>query len=158
VTSCNISHHRCPVVPAIDAYFLTQMLGLEYKGWTVGITSADLMTSDKDASFGVLLGGKNNYSDVAVVSTNRLTPKKLASEEGYQLLLSRLKKVTLHEVGHILGLVDHDSMKFSQDGLLCPMSRGNLVLGYHAYVHLIVDGRGTRYCSDCMDFLKRISP
>jgi hypothetical protein len=74
----------------------------------------------------------------------------------YELFIARTLKVSLHEVGHNLGLTDHAAYRKAPDGTLCPMSRGEFnKFGYKGYVQAIVDGRGFRFCDDCSDFLSR---
>jgi hypothetical protein len=105
------------------------------------------------------LGGKNAMNHVAVVSTKRLCPSNVASETEYDLYVERTLKVSLHEVGHNFGLTDHASYKLSQDGSLCPMSRGEFnKFGYLGYVRAIIDGRGHTFCDECTHFLKSFRP
>jgi len=76
------------------------------------------------------------------------------SDRDYNLFIDRTLKVSLHEVGHNFGLLDHASYKLARDGLLCPMSRGEFnKFGYRGYVKVIVDGRGRAFCDECTDFL-----
>ena len=157
IKETNLSHHDSPVVASIDAQLLTMILDEEYKGPTLGITDADLKTEDDDAFYNSILGGKNPKNDVAVVSTNKLTPLNMDSENDYDLFISRTLKVSLHEVGHNFGLTDHPSFKLARNGLLCPMSRGEFnKFGYRGYVKIIVDGRGVMFCDECTDFLKTV--
>ena len=56
--------------------------------------------------------------------------------------------------GHNLGLTDHKPDDTLHDGLLCPMSRGEInKFGYRGYIKVIVDGRGMNFCEECVDFL-----
>jgi predicted Zn-dependent protease len=152
-----LSHYNTPVLDSIDAHFLTLILHDEYEGHTLGITDADLRTSDEDEFYNSILGGKNPENDVAVVSTKKLSPAEITSENDYDLYVARTLKVSLHEVGHNLGLTDHASYQTAQDGLLCPMSRGEFnKFGYFGYVRAIVDSRGLNFCEECTDFLKEI--
>jgi hypothetical protein len=65
--------------------------------------------------------------------------------------------VSVHEVGHNLGLTDHASHKMAPNGSLCPMSKGELnKFGYFGYVRAIIDGRGLDFCEQCTYFLKNI--
>ena len=153
----SLSHHESPVVESIDAQLLTLILGEEYYGNTLGITDADLKVNDDDEFYNSIIGGKNPKNDVAVVSTKKLTPQNMASEEEFDLFIDRTTKVALHEVGHNLGLTDHSSYKPATDGSLCPMSRGEFnKFGYRGYVRAIVDGRGLKFCDECSDFLRSI--
>lgn len=152
-----LSHHNSPAVQSIDAQLLTMILHTEYGGHTLGITDADLKTADDDAFYNTILGGKNPKNDVAVVSTRRLAPETIHSNSDYQLFISRILKVALHEVGHNLGLTDHASFQRASDGTLCPMSRGESNrFGYKGYVEAVVDGRGFRFCRECRQFLNLV--
>ncbi len=154
IKEANLAHHDTPVVESIDAQLLTMILDEEYSGPTLGITDADLKTEDEDAFYNSILGGKNPKNDVAVVSTHKLTPPKIDSDKDYDRFVDRTLKVSLHEVGHNLGLMDHASYKLASDGLLCPMSRGEFnKFGYRGYVKIIVDGRGRAFCDECNEFL-----
>lgn len=149
-------HHDTPLLDRIDAYFLTMLLEKEYGGHTLGITDADLQTDD-DEFYTSILGGKNPKNDVAVVSTKKLGPFKITTENEYALFIERTLKVVLHEVGHNLGLTDHASYRRARDGSLCPMSRGEFnKFGQRGYIRAIIDGRGLRFCDECSHFLKTI--
>jgi hypothetical protein len=153
----DLSHHDSPMIESIDAQLLTLILGEEYIGNTLGITDADLKVDDGDEFYNSIIGGKNPKNDVAVVSTKKLIPPHLDSEEEFDLFIDRTTKVALHEVGHNFGLTDHASFKPAPDGTLCPMSRGEYnKFGYRGYVRAIVDGRGCIFCEECMGFLKSI--
>ena len=157
INEVDLAHHDSPVVESIDALLLTMILDQEYGGHTLGITDADLKTEDDDEFYNSILGGKNPKNDVAVVSTNKLSPLKLDTDTGYELFIGRTLKVSLHEVGHNFGLTDHASYQPAGDGLLCPMSRGEFnKFGYRGYVKVIVDGRGATFCDECSDFLENI--
>src|SRR5210317_780934 len=140
IKETNLAHHDTPVVESIDAQLLTMILDEEYSGPTLGITDADLKTEDEDAFYNSILGGKNPKNDVAVVSTHKLTPPNIDSDRDYEVFINRTLKVSLHEVGHNFGLMDHASYRLARDGLLCPMSRGEFnKFGYRGYVKIIVD-------------------
>jgi predicted Zn-dependent protease len=157
IDEVELSHYNSPVVESIDALLLTMILDEEYGGHTLGITDADLKTADDDEFYNSILGGKNPRNDVAVVSTSKLAPMTIASDEEYKLFIDRTLKVSLHEVGHNFGLTDHASYQPAADGLLCPMSRGEFnKFGYRGYVKVIIDGRGSKFCKECTDFLKNI--
>ena len=157
IDEVELSHHNSPVVESIDALLLTMILNEEYGGHTLGITDADLKTADDDEFYNSILGGKNPKNDVAVVSTNKLTPMNIASDEEYELFIDRTLKVSLHEVGHNFGLTDHASYQPAPNGLLCPMSRGEYnKFGYRGYVKVIIDGRGSKFCNECTHFLSNI--
>ena len=152
----DLQHHEAPMMESIDAQLLTMVLHQEYGGHTLGITDADLKTEDDEEFYNTIIGGKNPRNDVAVVSTRKLAPPKIASDGDYELFIARTLKVSLHEVGHNLGLTDHAAYRKAPDGTLCPMSRGEFnKFGYKGYVQAIIDGRGFRFCDDCTDFLKR---
>jgi predicted Zn-dependent protease len=157
IDEVELSHHNSPVVESIDALLLTMILDEEYGGHTLGITDADLKTADDDEFYNSILGGKNPRNDVAVVSTSKLAPLNIATDEEYELFIDRTLKVSLHEVGHNFGLTDHASYQPAADGLLCPMSRGEFnKFGYRGYVKVIIDGRGSKFCNECTDFLNNI--
>ena len=154
ITDYRLSHHDTPVTDSIDAFFLTMVLNDEYHGHTLGITDADLKTRDEDEFYNTIIGGKNPRNDVAVVSTRRLSPEKINTDGDYELLLNRTLKVSLHEIGHNLGLTDHAAYRFGPGGALCPMSKGEFnKFGYQGYVRAIVDGRGADFCDECRRFL-----
>ena len=152
-----LNHHNCPLVDSIDAQLLTMILHKEVGGHTLGITDADLRTQDEDEFYNSIIGGKNPRNDVAVVSTKKLSPMKIVSEKDYDLFINRTLKVSLHEVGHNLGLIDHPLYQKASDGTLCPMSKGEFnKFGYRGYVRAIVDGRGVNFCDECTDFLRKM--
>jgi len=153
----SLSHFNTPVVESIDAHLLTMVLHDEYGGHILGITDADLKTSDWDEFYNSIVGGKNPKNDVAVVSTNKLSPPQIQSEKDYDLYLDRTLKVSLHELGHNFGLTDHASFRKTRDGTLCPMSRGEFnKFGYRGYVRVVIDGRGLYFCEECTSFLNSI--
>ncbi|UCG05441.1 MAG: hypothetical protein JSV83_16195 [Desulfobacterales bacterium] len=157
IREISLSHHDSPVVDSIDAQLLTMILDEEYGGHTLGITDADLKTQDEDEFYNSILGGKNPRNDVAVVSTKKLIPSTIRSDQEYERFIERTLKVSLHEVGHNFGLTDHASYKHAGDGSLCPMSRGEFnKFGYHGYIKIIIDGRGLTFCDECTDFLARV--
>ena len=152
-----LTRHKAPVVDSIDAYFLTKILDQEYGGHVLGITDADLKTDDADEFYNCIFGGKNPQNDVAVVSTKKLCTDRIDSNKAYQLFLDRTLKVSLHEVGHNLGLTDHAAYQTAEDGTLCPMSRGEYnKFGYLGYIRAIIDGRGTNFCDECVYFLNKM--
>jgi len=152
-----LARHKAPVVDSIDAYFLTKILHQEHGGHVLGITDADLKTDDVDEFYNSIFGGKNPQNDVAVVSTKKLCQDRIDSQKAYELFLDRTLKVSLHEVGHNLGLTDHASYQTASDGSLCPMSRGNYnKFGYLGYLRAIIDGRGMNFCEECIYFLSRM--
>ncbi len=157
IADIQLAHHDTPVTESIDAYLLTMVLDMEFGGHTLGITDADLKTRDDDEFYNTIIGGKNPRNDVAVVSTRRLSPERIESDGDYQLLIMRTLKVSLHEIGHNLGLTDHPTYRFAADGSLCPMSKGEFnKFGYKGYVRAVVDGRGVNFCDDCGSFLQAI--
>ena len=154
INDFSLAHHNSPVVESIDAQLLTMILHEEYGGHTLGITDADLKTRDADEFYNCIIGGKNPKNDVAVVSTRKLSPNAIDTDQDYQLFIGRTLKVALHEVGHNFGLTDHAAYRKAPDGTLCPMSRGEFnKFGYRGYVRAIVDGRGLTFCNECTHFL-----
>jgi len=164
IKNIELSHHSAPVMDSIDAQLLTMILHEEFGGHTLGITDADLKTEDEDEFYNSIFGGKNPKNDVAVVSTKKLSPRKISSDKEYDIFIGRTLKVSLHEVGHNLGLTDHASYRKAPNGTLCPMSRGEInKFGYKGYVRAIIDGRGLYFCDECTGFLNgkysfRIAP
>jgi predicted Zn-dependent protease len=157
INEISLAHHNSPVVECVDAQLLTMILHEEYGGHTLGITDADLKTSDDDEFYNCIIGGKNPLNDVAVVSTRKLSPTVIDSDKDYELFVGRTLKVALHEVGHNFGLTDHASYRKAPDGTLCPMSRGEFnKFGYRGYVRAIVDGRGLIFCDECSHFLSQM--
>jgi predicted Zn-dependent protease len=153
----NLSHHDTPIMDSIDAFLLTKVLHEEFGGHILGITDADLTTDDEDEFYNTIFGGKNPQNDVAVVSTKKLIPSEMDSSKDYNLFIDRTLKVSLHEVGHNLGLIDHGSYATTRDGSLCPMSKGEFnKFGYWGYVRAIIDGRGLQFCDACSHFLEKI--
>jgi predicted Zn-dependent protease len=152
-----LARHNAPVVDSIDAYFLTKILHQEFEGHVLGITDADLTTRGDNDFYNYIFGGKNPQNDVAVVSTRKLCTGRIDSQKAYELFLERTLKVSLHEVGHNLGLTDHPSYRMAEDGSLCPMSRGEYnKFGYVGYLRAIIDGRGLNFCDECIHFLSKI--
>jgi predicted Zn-dependent protease len=152
-----ISHHNTPVLDSIDPLLLTMVLHEEFGGHTLGITDADLRTQEEDEFYNSIFGGKNSMNDVAVVSTRKLSPEEIKTDTDYELYINRTVKVSLHEVGHNLGLTDHPSYKKSKDGTLCPMSKGEYNrFGYRGYVRAIIDGRGLNFCDECTSFMQQV--
>jgi predicted Zn-dependent protease len=152
-----LSHHNTPVLESIDAQLLTMILYDEVGGHTLGITDADLKTQDEDEFYNSIFGGKNPGNNVAVVSTKKLSPRKINTEKEYELFINRTLKVSLHEVGHNFGLTDHASYRVTRDGTLCLMSRGEFnKFGYKGYVTVIIDGRGLTFCDECNYFLDQM--
>ena len=159
ICEISLTHHQAPAMVSIDAQLLTMILDEEYHGHILGITDADLQTSDDDEFYNSILGGKNPNNDVAVVSTRKLIPERFFSNKEYDLFIARILKVSLHEIGHNLGLTDHAAYKTAADGALCPMSRGEFNrFGYRGYVRAIVDGRGVSFCEECTYFMNTVYP
>ncbi len=155
IADVQLGHHDTPVADSIDAFLLTNVLNIEIGGHTLGITDADLKSQDPDDFYNTIIGGKNPNNDVAVVSTRHLSPDRIESDGDYHLLVTRTIKVSLHEIGHNLGLTDHATYRTAADGALCPMSKGEFnKFGYQGYVRAVVDGRGVNFCDECGQFLR----
>ena len=153
----NLAHLETPFVEKIDAHLITMILQETYGGHTLGITDADLTTSDEDEFYQSIFGGKNPNNDIAVVSTRKLSPDRIETDKEYEVFIARTSKVALHEIGHNLGLTDHAAYRKAPDGTLCPMSRGEInKFGYKGYVSAIIDGRGFLFCEECAGFLRMI--
>lgn len=82
---------------------------------------------------------------------------RIDSQKAYKQFIDRTLKVSLHEVGHNLGLTDHAAYQTAPDGTLCPMSRGEYnKFGYIGYLRAIIDGRGMNFCDECIYFLNTV--
>ncbi len=155
IADVQLGHHDAPIADSIDAFLLTNVLDIEIGGHTLGITDADLKSQDPEDFYNTIIGGKNPNNDVAVVSTRHLSPERIESDGDYHLLVDRTIKVSLHEIGHNLGLTDHATYRTAPDGALCPMSKGEFnKFGYQGYVRAVVDGRGVNFCDECGHFLR----
>jgi predicted Zn-dependent protease len=142
-----------PPFDEIETALLTQALEHEVGGHILAVTEVDLLEHDREGLHPYMFGGKDNRNAVAVVSTRRLH-----SRDG-SLMLERVGKVALHELGHNLGLVHHYSFEPADDGAYCPMSKGDFGrYGERGYVRAVIDGRGLRYCRRCLDWLRRAVP
>lgn len=101
----------------------------------IGITDIDLCTPVLEYVFGeAQLNGK-----VAIISYYRLRPEFYHSPGDNELLLMRLKKVLVHELGHCFGMIHCDDVT-------CAMYLANNIF--------TLDNRKENYCRRCTDFIK----
>ncbi len=101
----------------------------------LGVTSVDLFIPVLTYVFGeAQLGGR-----AAVISTNRLRSEKYGLPPDPEILISRLEKEAVHELGHTFGL------------LHCAHSA--CVMHASTYVEEI-DPKGASFCSACLQTLR----
>lgn len=133
----------------IEARILTDALNEEIGGHILGVIEMDLFDSDGDSFYGCMFGAKNLKNNVAVVSTKRVFT------QDSDMLSERVIKIALHELGHNLGLKHHYNYMGLENGLLCPMAKGNYnKYGERGYVLAIIDSRGYEFCEDCKKVLR----
>ncbi|MEO0094311.1 MAG: archaemetzincin family Zn-dependent metalloprotease [candidate division WOR-3 bacterium] len=101
----------------------------------IGITDIDICTPVLEYVFGEaqLNGG------VAIISYHRLRPSFYHLPDDDNLLLLRLKKVLVHEIGHCFGA-------FHCDNYRCVMYLANNIF--------TLDSKGDDFCLQCGDFIK----
>lgn len=101
----------------------------------VGITEVDLCTPVLTFVFGeAQLGGK-----AAVVSFHRLRQEYYSLPPNRDLLLQRITKEAIHEVGHTFGLVHCSDIR-------CVMSLSNTIKN--------IDLKESSFCRECLELLK----
>ena len=136
---------------ARDQYRATSFLRIAEKGTgkkNIVITNVDIYASRVNFVFGqAFLNGK-----ACVVSTHRLNPQFYANDGGYddgiddqsncQVFIERVKKETIHEIGHTFGLRHCDD-----NGCVMSFSPGIEE----------VDAKGMDVCEKCSDFLSNMS-
>ncbi len=135
---------------ARNQYRATSFLRIAEKGFgkkNIAITNVDLYASRVNFVFGqAFLNGK-----ACVISTHRLDPNFYANDGGYnedtyvaknrQILIERVKKETIHEIGHTLGLQHCDDCE-------CVMSFSPGIEE--------VDAKSMDLCEKCSEFLDNI--
>lgn len=135
---------------ARNQYHAISFLRIAEKGFgkkNIAITNVDLYASRVNFVFGqALLNGK-----ACVISTHRLDPNFYANDGGYnedtyvaknrQILIERVKKETIHEIGHTLGLQHCDDCE-------CVMSFSPGIEE--------VDAKSMDLCEKCSEFLDNI--
>lgn len=94
----------------------------------VGITSKDIYFGELNFVFGM------SAEDVCVISTARLDPQFYENPANFDVLIKRVLKEIIHEVGHMFGL-KHCSNQ------ICVMNFSNSV----SYV----DDKKDEFCKDC---------
>lgn len=102
----------------------------------LGITDVDLCTPILDFVFGE--AQLNGY--VAIVSLKRLNPQFYGLKEDLNLLIDRLLKEIIHELGHTFGLTHCNKSD-------CVMSLSTNVIK--------VDEKNTTFCDACFEKLKK---
>lgn len=135
---------------ARNQYHAISFLKIAEKGFgkkNIAITNVDLYASRVNFVFGqAFLNGK-----ACVISTHRLDPNFYANDGGYnedtyvaknrQILIERVKKETIHEIGHTLGLQHCDDCE-------CVMSFSPGIEE--------VDAKSMDLCEKCSEFLDNI--
>jgi archaemetzincin len=77
-----------------------EFISSNFKGRTLGILDEDLYTGDLNFIFGqAQMRGK-----VAIISVHRMKPTFYKNEADKNILMQRIVKEAVHEVGHMLGL------------------------------------------------------
>lgn len=103
----------------------------------VGVTDIDLCTPVLTFVFGeARLGGT-----IALVSLRRLKPEYYSLPPDPALVVERLSKVCIHEIGHCFGMVHCNDSK-------CVMHLSSTIAG--------VDEKKEKFCQKCSGFLERI--
>ena len=72
---------------------------LRDRGVLLAVTTADIFADKLNFVYGLA-----EYRGPAIVSTARLDPQFYKESPNFQLLMSRLVKEAIHEIGHIFGL------------------------------------------------------
>ncbi|RLJ03097.1 MAG: archemetzincin, partial [Candidatus Aenigmatarchaeota archaeon] len=72
---------------------------LRDRGVLLAVTTADIFADKLHFVYGLA-----EYRGPAIVSTARLDPQFYKESPNFQLLMSRLVKEAIHEIGHIFGL------------------------------------------------------
>ena len=135
---------------ARNQYRATSFLRIAERGTgkkNIAITDVDIYASRVDFVFGqAFLNGK-----ACVISTHRLNPQFYANDGGcndgtgdtsnYQIFIERVKKETIHEIGHTFGLHHCDD-----SGCVMSFSPGIEE----------VDAKGMDLCEKCNESLKSI--
>lgn len=99
------------------------------QGIQVLVTEEDIGSRDKNYLF-----GEAEYRGPALVSTHRLDPGFYDKEEDKDLVMRRLKKVTIHQLGRCFGVEDCDNPG-------CVMQTCSSVKD--------VDDKSSRFCDEC---------
>jgi archaemetzincin len=127
-----------PVRRQYNSTTILQSLGNECD-IILGITEVDLYTSNLNFVFGEAeLGGKR-----AVISLRRLMPEFYGIPPNEELLKLRALKESMHEIGHVLGLLHCQNHH-------CVMHFSNSIFD--------TDLKSWKYCKKCKMKLEKLKP
>lgn len=113
---------------------LLEYLDKNVQETALGITNVDIYTRGMNFIF-----GQAKLKTAAVLSTHRLSQSIKREKVDDKLLLERMKKEAVHEIGHVLGL-NHCKTK-------------GCVMGFSVNTR-DVDGKGKEFCHMCSIQLK----
>jgi predicted Zn-dependent protease len=114
-----------------DVASLAKSLHESYGDNTFGVLPSELSSGD-----GIYL----SIDKIYLMSTSMLR-----RNSGSESDLRRLLQLSLHGIGHMLGLSDH-----STNGKRCVMVDGDPLIGERRYLSDIVDRRETYFCDGCI--------
>lgn len=103
----------------------------EYEKWLL-IVDVDLYTRDSDYVF----GSACSSAGISIISNKRLNQKSYLLEENERMLLTRLKKVAIHEIAHLFNLEE-----------FCHSEKCVMQCSYP------LDARDSYLCESCKRFL-----
>jgi len=122
-----------------DADLILNRLLARIPGRFLAVTTVDLFTSSCNLNF--IFGQAQCPGRGAIVSSHRLDPSFYAMPGGEELLLRRLVKEAVHELGHTFGLRHCPNQS-------CAMSFSNSVLE--------VDRKRERLCTSCLSKMEAL--
>lgn len=118
--------------------------------YPVGIVASDLIEDDQP--LGWVFEAAFNRSRGVVISTYRLDPANYRQVYGdADLVLRRVSVEAIHGLGHNFGL-PHHSLRETQKGYLCPMSKTD-TSNWREYLFSVIDKRDLMFCDPCYRFL-----